>query len=196
MKKLAAILLSALLSGVSVQAQIKELRLPKERVVSLLECAKSIDKGSFKSQNQIDSVVALYPSIQGVGQDGLNLVFSFLVPHLVPGLPGNTRDYDRCAPLAENYTAGMASAAGAIVEKYPGTTEETLLRNLESFFQLYLYTGLSANGKLALIQNPVPEHLSSQELEKLFIEARGSSADEMIYFVMAHSSVYLFGLFD
>jgi hypothetical protein len=175
-------------------AQVKSIKLDKTGVEALLASAKYVQAQPKYTSSILDSIVKLYPELKYIPKQDLSTLYTFLVPKLIPAISKNRSAFDLCEPYANLYTKKTASAATAIVDKYPFTTEKILLENLKIFYQLYLYNGLMQNNKLSILSEFQPDQISNQNLDKLFIEARGSAADDVIYFTMAHSFANLFTL--
>lgn len=178
----------------AVHAQVKDLNLSSDAMNALLKSADVIQSIDNPSSKQIDSVTNLYSELNFIGSDEREILYSFIVPQLVPEIKTNRAIFVKCEPFAKKYVNKMAPAASAIVEKYPNTSEEILLENLNVFFQLYLYLGLKQNMKFGSLDKIPANEISIEGLDKLFIEARGSAADDMIYFTMRHSFTKLFTL--
>jgi hypothetical protein len=178
----------------SATAQVKSIKLNPSGIDALLSSAKYVQAHPKYNLTLIDSLVKMYPELQSVSKQDLNTLYSFLVPKLIPNISKNRAAFDLCEPFAKLYANKTADAASAIVNKYPSTTEKLLMENLKVFYQLYLYVGLMHNNKLSLLSEYQPDQLSVQNLDKIFVEARGSAADEVIYFTMAHSFTNLFTL--
>lgn len=178
----------------AVNAQVKDLKLSPDAMKALLKSAEIIQSIDNPSSKQIDSVANLYSELNYIGSDERIILYSFLVPQLIPDIKNNKAAFNKSEPFAKRYVNKMAPAAAAIVEKYPNTTEKILLENLNVFFQLYLYLGLKQNMKLEALDKVPANEISIEGLDKLFIDARGSIADDMIYFTMAHSFTNIFTL--
>jgi hypothetical protein len=194
MKKLIFTLCIIAIGYCSSVAQVKSIKLDKAGIEALLASAKYVQAQSKYTPAILDSIVKLYPVLQSVPKQDLNTLYTFLVPKLIPGITKNKSAFDLCEPYANLYAQKTVNAAPVIVSKYPSTTEKILMENLKIFYQLYLYNGLMHNNKLGILAEYQPEQTTPQNLDKLFIEARGSAADDVIYFTMAHSFVNLFTL--
>jgi hypothetical protein len=194
MKKLIFALCVIALSCSSATAQIKSIKLDQAGIAAFVASAKYIQEQPKFSLALLDSVVNNYPELKHISKQDLNTLYTFTVPKLIPGITKNKSAFDLCEPYASLYVNKTVPAAAAIVNKYPSTTEKILLENLKIFYQLYLYNGLMHNNKLSILSENHPDQISTQNLDKLFIEARGSAADDVIYFTMAHSFANLFTL--
>jgi len=175
-------------------AQVKSVKLNEASVTALLKSANAIESINKVTPKQIDSVANLYPELKPISKEDLSILYSFIVPQLIPQIGKNKVAFLQCEPFAKLYTNKIEAGAASIIDKYTGTSTKILLNNLKVFFQLYLYVGLIHNNKLGMLSEYQPEQISIQNLDKLFIEARGSEADDVIYFTMAHSFTELFTL--
>ena len=194
MKKLTLLLILTAFGMQLASAQVKELQLTAVQLSDLISSADAIHSIENVSANQIDSVITLFPSLAAIERKDLEIIYSFLVPQLTPNITDNIIAFKQCQPYAKKYMDKISASIPSIAEKYPNTNEKVLANNLSIFFQYYLYLGLSKNNSLNSLEKSDANDVSAEALDALFLQARGSIADEMIYFVMAHSSQSLFDL--
>ena len=179
-----------------VNAQIKDLSLNQETLASLLNTAKIIDSQNFTSDEKIDSIIDANPTLTSISKKDIKDIYSFLVPNLMPNFYKRNDEFVECKPFAKRYMDKISNSLPAITNKYSQSNETDLANNLLTFFQQYLFLGLGAKDKLGYLKENNPEEITEDKLDKLFIEARGTLADDMIYFIMANSSTDLYILFN
>ena len=174
---------------------LKGLEVSDAILADLVKSCKIIESIEDVSAEQVDSVISTIDNLKYIPKADLAVLHQLMIPQLVsPAIPDHIQQFETCSVLSKKYMKQIAGSIPVMIQKYKKGDEATLAENLEHFFQLYLYVGLSSNDKLSSLQDLDPESILTSDLEKLLLEARGSMADDAIYFVMSHSTMPLFDL--